>query len=333
MRFEDLSPQDQHLLQTDLGDFDKVAADQVALIDEMYSTGFDKLATETADWLDKLAEEEEEDKEEENEMDHEGEKTASVFGAWTERGFFDGLRKLGSERYGDETHYLAPFVHEKIGGWFGKNEEPSWARKKYEGAKDWAKGYGEETAKQWRGMTGQGKTLSQRAGHAGKLGLRVGGPLAATGALVYGGKKLHDRRKKRKEAEKKSEKRASDVSTQHKSYSFFGPKRERMSERDQVRQRLMDEIAQREVRDQMQIPSRPYSRIVGGLAGLAPGAAAAGTLAGLANGGLKTRIGSAIAGGAAGAYGGQALGKFIGDRMAKRNRLTADEKKKLLKNM
>ena len=107
MRFSDLSRADQELLQSDLGNFDKVAAEQVALIDEMYSTGFNKLAAETADMLDKLAEEE---------LDEEGEKTAAVCGAWTERGFFDGLAKLGADRHGDELYYLAPFIEEKIAG-------------------------------------------------------------------------------------------------------------------------------------------------------------------------------------------------------------------------
>lgn len=116
MRFQDLSYEDQRLLQTDLGEFDKVAAEQVALIDEMYSTGFNKLAAETAEWLEKLADEEEEKEQEEEDkkLDAEGEKKASVFGAWTERGFFDGLRKLGSERYGDEWVYLMPFIGEKL---------------------------------------------------------------------------------------------------------------------------------------------------------------------------------------------------------------------------
>lgn len=180
MRFQDLSPEDQRLLQTDLGEFDKVAAEQVALIDEMYTTGFNKLANETADWLDKLAEEEAE-KEEEDKMDEEGEKTAAALGAWTERGFFDGLRKLGSDRYGDELHYLYPFLEEKIAG-----------------AKQWMKEYVDNTAKHWNDMKAPGKKFLERASSGGKAALRAGGPVAGVAALGYGAKKLNDRRKAKK---------------------------------------------------------------------------------------------------------------------------------------
>jgi len=121
MRVEDLSMEDLELLNTDLGDFDKIAADEVSLANEMYETGFSKLATETADHLDEVmmaqkeaAEKEKE--EEEEEEDKETEKKASDLSAFIERGFFDGLMKIGSERHGDEMHYLYPFIEEKIAG-------------------------------------------------------------------------------------------------------------------------------------------------------------------------------------------------------------------------
>ena len=118
MRFEDLSAADQKLLNTDLGDFEKEAAAELALADEMYTAGFQKLAVETADYLDSLYEEkvaaEKEDSKEDKEEDKEEEKKASDLSAFIERGYFDGLRKLGSERYGDEMAYLMPFVEEKI---------------------------------------------------------------------------------------------------------------------------------------------------------------------------------------------------------------------------
>ena len=118
MRFEDLSAADQKLLNTDLGDFEKEAAAELALADEMYTAGFQKLAVETADYLDSLYEEkvaaEKEDSKEDKEEDKEEEKKASDLAAFIERGYFDGLRKLGSERHGDEMAYLTPFVEEKI---------------------------------------------------------------------------------------------------------------------------------------------------------------------------------------------------------------------------
>jgi hypothetical protein len=115
MRFEDLSPADQQLLNTDLGEVEKVAAENIALADEMYAHGFNKLAQEAADSLEaayaaaaseKVASEET--------LDAESEKIATDLSAFIERGFFDGLRKLGSERYGDEAAYLRPFIEEKI---------------------------------------------------------------------------------------------------------------------------------------------------------------------------------------------------------------------------
>lgn len=116
MNFAELSAEDQQLVQTDLGDFDKLAAQQLAIADEMYTVGFEKLATETADYLDAMfakVAEDEKDKEEEK-MDEESEKKAAELGAFIERGYFDGLRKLGSERHGDELAYLMPFIEEKI---------------------------------------------------------------------------------------------------------------------------------------------------------------------------------------------------------------------------
>lgn len=116
MKFEDLSAEDQALLNTDLGDFEKEAAAEMALAQEMYQTGFSKLAAETADYIDSLlvkeAEEKEEDKEEEE--DEENKKTASDLGAFIERGFFDGLCKLGQERHGDASFYLVPYLEEKV---------------------------------------------------------------------------------------------------------------------------------------------------------------------------------------------------------------------------
>ena len=192
MRFSDLSRADQELLQSDLGNFDKVAAEQVALIDEMYSTGFNKLAAETADMLDKLAEEE---------LDEEGEKTAAVCGAWTERGFFDGLAKLGADRHGDELYYLAPFIEEKIAG------KASDAMKSIRGAYNSAKGAIANNHKQMKdsakaaitghsGKISKGKkkgtggggqlTGAQRARAAGVALLR-GSPYALGTAAVGGG--------------------------------------------------------------------------------------------------------------------------------------------------
>lgn len=116
MRFEDLSPEDQKLVQTDLGSFEKEAAAKLALCQEMYDVGFSKLASETADNLDeyfsKAAGVSEEV--ESLQLDDVSEKVAEELGSFIEKGYVDGLRKLGQERHGDETAYLMPFIEEKV---------------------------------------------------------------------------------------------------------------------------------------------------------------------------------------------------------------------------
>ena len=116
MDIKSLSAEDQALLNTQFSpELEKEAAESVKLASELYTTGHDKLAAETADLLEKMAEEEEkEEKEEGKELNEDQKKEASVRGAFIAQGFIDGLKKLGSERYNDELAYLAPFIHEKI---------------------------------------------------------------------------------------------------------------------------------------------------------------------------------------------------------------------------
>lgn len=123
MKFEDLSVEDQKLLNTEFdADLEKEAAAEVAMTQELYDTGFSKLAAATADELDKVAEEGEDAKEEdEDEEKDEGEKKeASARAAFTARGYIDGLMKEGSERHGDELFYLMPAVYEKLAAKGGK---------------------------------------------------------------------------------------------------------------------------------------------------------------------------------------------------------------------
>jgi len=117
MRFEDLSHEDQALVNTNFGDLEKEASARVQVAQEMYSMGFDKLASATADEMDKAAAEaaKAECKEDEKEEHDEEKKAASEeCGKIIEKGFFDGLKKLGSERHGNEWHYVLPFVEEKV---------------------------------------------------------------------------------------------------------------------------------------------------------------------------------------------------------------------------
>jgi len=112
MKYEDLSVEDQALLATDFGEQEKVAAAELGVAQEMYNTAFEKLAAATADAIDEEAKKEDESEKKEK-MDEEGEKKAADLSAFIERGYFDGLRKLGSDRHGDENAYLYPFLIEK----------------------------------------------------------------------------------------------------------------------------------------------------------------------------------------------------------------------------
>lgn len=118
MRFQDLSPADQALVRTDFGAMDKVAAGLVKQATECYEYGHDKIALEIADGLEKAAADEAAAlavaEKTAGEVDPEFEKAAAELGAFTERGTFDGLAKLGQERYGDEMAYFYPFVEQKI---------------------------------------------------------------------------------------------------------------------------------------------------------------------------------------------------------------------------
>ena len=171
MKYQELSAEDKKLLNTDLGEFDKVAAAEMSLAQEMYLNGFEKLAAETADYLDtvfaKVAEEEKEEKEEKKEdEDEETKKTAEELGAFIERGFFDGLRKLGAERYGDETVYIYPYLEEKVaeGGKFkAVRELAAKAGKSITDLPGKVRGLAKHPSEGWRNMS-----AGEAAKHYGK---------------------------------------------------------------------------------------------------------------------------------------------------------------------
>lgn len=107
-----LTAEQNELLNTTFSpEMEKEAAAQAALISDLYSTGFSKIASAAADEMDK---EKKEDKDEPKELKEEHEKEASDRGAFIARGYIDGLIKEGSERHGDEMHYLVPFIAEKL---------------------------------------------------------------------------------------------------------------------------------------------------------------------------------------------------------------------------
>ena len=121
MKPGELSQEDQKVLETKLDPaLEKEAADNMAIAKQMYNHGFSELAVNTADGLDKAAEDKGDDddkgkmKYDEKEKEEEAEKKAAAMAAFVERGFFDGLQKLGQDRHKDPNHYLRPFVEEKI---------------------------------------------------------------------------------------------------------------------------------------------------------------------------------------------------------------------------
>jgi uncharacterized membrane-anchored protein YhcB (DUF1043 family) len=130
MRFQDLSPEDQRLVKTNFGDdVEKIAAERVALANEMYQQGYDVIATAIVDQLNKTAsedekkenpfaakdkEEHEEKEEHEGKMDPESEKSASELGKLIARGTLDSLMEKGASEHGDQLHYLYPYLEQKV---------------------------------------------------------------------------------------------------------------------------------------------------------------------------------------------------------------------------
>lgn len=113
MRMEDLTAEQQKLLKTDFGpELEKVASNQAKVAKEMYAKG-QEIAVNIADQMDKEAAEKVASADYQLD-DPEMEKRAAEMGRFIERGQFDGLRKLGSDRHGNEWHYIYPFVEEKV---------------------------------------------------------------------------------------------------------------------------------------------------------------------------------------------------------------------------
>lgn len=204
MKFEELSQEDQMLVQTQFpAELEKQASAEIKMAQELYSAGFSKFATATAEALEKLAEEEkepkeEEEKEHEKKLDEEQKKEASARGAFIARGYIDGLMKLGQENYGDEYAYLYPFIQEKMAGLEALKGMAGKAGKS-------VVGYGKDIAEHARrAATGtpapKGAKANlilrplagkERAMEAGKAALKVGIPAAAAvgAAKAVGGKK------------------------------------------------------------------------------------------------------------------------------------------------
>jgi len=206
----ELTKEDQALLNTQFDpETEKLAAAQAAQIQEAYQYGFAKIAKEVADEKDEDEKKEKEEPKKDEKMDDESEKAAAELGAFIERGFFDGLRKLGSERHQDEGYYLAPFINGKIEE-IKEAGAMDFARKAVTAVKDYTTQAGRQVATGARqaksaitgrsgapGMPDIAFTGAQRKAIGGEAAKNLGAglgklaPHAALGAgAIYGGAKL-----------------------------------------------------------------------------------------------------------------------------------------------
>lgn len=113
MKMNDLSPEDRALLNTDFGDLEKEAAEQVKVASAMTELG-SVYAEELANNFDKVAAEEKDLEEKMEKMDEEEEKKAMDLSAFIERGFTEKLASLGAELTGDSLTFIRPYIVTKL---------------------------------------------------------------------------------------------------------------------------------------------------------------------------------------------------------------------------
>lgn len=199
MKVTDLNEEDQALVNKDFpAELEKWAAEEASKATELYTTGFDKLASEAANELDKLAEEDKEKEEEDEEeseaakkLDEGEKKEAAARGAFIARGYIDGLMKEGQERHEDPYHYLYPALSEKTGmdasklkgalHSAGKRLSEAAAKAKA-GVKSYHKGMAEHAGK----AMNKALPKKERAMEAGKAALKASPHLALLGLGGYG---------------------------------------------------------------------------------------------------------------------------------------------------
>lgn len=211
----ELTKEQQDLLNTEFpADIEKAAAEEVNAALDLYTMGFDKMAAQAAETFD--ASEGEELETEKVAFDDEMEKAASERAAFIARGYIDGLIKEGSERHGDELHYLYPFIAEKLAmsaadlkAMFGKGVSaakdlgakgvskvkevaPKAMAKTKDAAKDLAEGAKQAVTGKVTGK--HGRTMELSAADR----LRAGAKPAAVATAVAGGTYLAGKKKEQK---------------------------------------------------------------------------------------------------------------------------------------
>lgn len=187
----------EELLSTDFGEeIEKLAAEQVEACQEAYAYGCEKLAAEAAEEMDKEDKKEDDKEDKKEKMDGESEKAAAELGAFIERGFFDGLRKLGSERHGDEFHYIAPYVEQKIAAAGAEtaskvvNAIKGYAKSTGKAVKDYHQGAANSISKGAKELTyaarGKGESMPGIGAGVGKMSTPMRKALAGEGAKNLG---------------------------------------------------------------------------------------------------------------------------------------------------
>lgn len=175
MKYEDLTPEQQELVNTDFGEeMEKEAAAELKQANDLYTVGFTKFAAEAAESMDKAEDKakeesgEKEKEEAEKKLSEEEKKEAAARGAFIAKGYMDGLMKLGEQNHQDKYHYLAPFLEEKFAA-KGKAAKAIWS-KLFAGGK--------------AGKSARGAALKKSKAIARKYGPAAGA--AAGGGLVGG---------------------------------------------------------------------------------------------------------------------------------------------------
>ncbi len=113
MKVSDLSQEQIDLLNTNFGEFDKIAAAEVAEAAEYYNYGFEKAAA-LAETIKEAEEKDEDEDEEEEKLPAELKKEAEARAAIMAQGYLEGLMEKGAEHHGEPLYYLLPAICEKL---------------------------------------------------------------------------------------------------------------------------------------------------------------------------------------------------------------------------
>lgn len=181
-----LTAQEQAILDMDIpADLAKEASEMVKEAQDLYSFGFDKLASEASEAMDHEKEEKEkEDKEPKKELSDEHKKEASDKAAFMARGFVDGLIEKGASVHGNELHYFEDAIVEKIAELKGKD-----VANKAMGYMKSIAHHGKQAVTGVGARHGEKLDSAARLASAGKAAVKAAPVAAAAGVAGYGASK------------------------------------------------------------------------------------------------------------------------------------------------